>query len=169
MLQTKRFLLLDNCKGYHYWGSIHNQTYKAKVWVFLWGLRISIILRITNTDFRIQHFILKLKVPAKVLAMTSNQSWFKTSRILLGSFNYKLIETTLSWLMDKSTSCSLNFLDQQKNLEKQEMYLKVVAILLFIGSNMNQQISQHLVLAKDNSLSGVSVYNQMKRGRQYKR
>ena len=69
--------------------------------------------------------------------------------------------------MDKFTSFSLNFLDQQIDLEKQGMYLKVTlaAILLFIGSNMNQRISQHLDPVKDNSPSEVLVFSQMKRGR----
>ena len=69
--------------------------------------------------------------------------------------------------MDKFINYSLNFLNQQKNLKRQEMYLKAtqVAILLFIGSNMNQQIYQHLDLAIDNSLSGVLVFSQMKKGK----
>ena len=133
------------------------------------GHRISILLQITNTDIQIQHSVLKLKVPAKVPAMISNQSWFKTSRSLPESFNYKSIETTLSRLMDKSINCLLNFLDKQIDNKKRGMYLKAVATLLFIGSNTNQQISQHLDPAKDNSLSGVLASSQMKKGRSCKR
>ena len=69
--------------------------------------------------------------------------------------------------MDKFINYSLNFLDQQKNLKKQETYLKAtqVGTPLFIGSNMNQRISQHLDPVKDSSLSVVLVFSQMKRGK----